>query len=149
MSGKNTTLFYTQGTTHSPVKFISTDAVTNTTGSTGALKTIFTAGINDSIWDVSWACSDDTINHDVILFEVDGSGNKYCMGTVSILAGAGTSSGVLPGTLLDKTKMPYLKVDLQMNPYYKVKSGWSIQVGILVAVSSGKTLTIGGDAADF
>jgi hypothetical protein len=147
---KNTDVFMSYLPQHSPQKFTNSDPATNTTGSVASsLKVIATAGTNDSIIRLISATSDDTVAHDVLLFLVDASSNKYLLGAVAVAAGSGSSSATSPVNLLDKTKLTFLPVDIEGNTFLRLKNGWTLQVGLLTQVSAGKTLTINSTSEDF
>jgi hypothetical protein len=147
---KNTDVFMSYLPQHSPQKFTNADPATNTSGSVAnSLKTIATAGANDSIVRLLSATSDDTAAHDVLLFLVDSSSNRYLAGALSVPAGAGSSSAVNPVNLLDKTKLSFLPIDLEGNTFLRLKTGWTIQAGLLSQPGAGKTLTIISTSEDF
>lgn len=147
---KNTDVFMSYLPQHSPQKFTNADPVTNTTGSiANSLKTVATAGANDSIVRLLSATSDDTVAHDVLLFLVDGSNNRYLAGALAVAAGAGSSSAAAPVNLLDKTKLSFLPIDIEGNTFLRLKSGWTIQAGLLTQPGAGKTLNIISTSEDF
>lgn len=146
---KNTNVYFSYTPQHSPAKFLSTDTVVASDGSSGTLKTVVTPGANDCIVRKLSITSTDTVAHDVLIFMVDASANKYLLGAIGVPAGSGSTSAASPVNVLDKTKLPSLRLDQNGNTFIQLKTGWTLQVGFTTAVSSGKNITVNSTSEDF
>ena len=71
------------------------------------------------------------------------------MGALAIAAGSGSTSAAAPVNLLDKTKLAFLPIDIEGNTFLRIKTGWTLQAGLLSQVSAGKTLTLISTSEDF
>src|SRR5271166_3293192 len=87
-----------------------------------AQQTVYTAGGNGSKVSSLIAVSTDTSARDVQISITNG-GTSYPLGTVSVLAGAGNSSGVTSVNLLDPSKLLGLAYDSDGNPFIHLVSG--------------------------
>jgi len=104
-------------------------------------KTVYTGGANGSKVSSLIAVSTDTAAHDVQVSITNG-GTSYPLGTVSVVAGAGNSSGVNSVNLLDPTKLLGLSFDSDGNPYIFLISGDTLTVSALPTVTSAKLITV-------
>jgi hypothetical protein len=112
-------------------------------------KTVYTGGGNGSKVSSLIAVSSDTSARDVQVSITNG-GTSYPLGTVSVVAGAGNSSGVNSVNLLDPTRLLGLALDSDGNPYIFLVSGDTLTVSALTTVTSGKLITVNAPVvADF
>jgi len=106
-----------------------------------AQKTVYTAGANGSKISSLIATSSDTSARDVQISITNG-GTSYPLGTVSVAAGAGNSSGASSVNLLDPTKLLGLAFDSDGNPFVHLISGDTLTASALTTVTSGKLITV-------
>lgn len=104
-------------------------------------KTVYTAGANGSKVSSLIAASTDPAAHDVQISITNG-GTAFPLGTISVAAGAGNSSGVTSANMLDPTRLVGLAYDSDGNPFIHLVSGDSLTVSALSTVNSGKVITI-------
>jgi hypothetical protein len=106
-----------------------------------AQKTVYTAGASGSKVSSLIATSSDTSARDVQISITNG-GTSYPLGTVSVVAGAGNSSGTASVNLLDPTRLIGLAYDSDGNPFIHLISGDTLTVSALTSVTSGKLVTV-------
>lgn len=111
-------------------------------------KTVYTAGASGSKITSLIATSTDTSSRDVEISITNG-GTSYAIGTVSVVAGAGTSSGVNSVNMLNLSNIPGLPVDSDGQPYLLLISGDTLTLSALVSVTTAKTITISAFGGDF
>lgn len=111
-------------------------------------KELVAGAADDSIIKALFVTSDDTTARDLMLYHRTG-GTNYVMGHVDIPSGAGTSGTTGEVNGLNPDNLPSLPTDAQGNRYIPVQYGSSIYVGMLVAVASGKTVTVTAVVEDF
>lgn len=121
------------------------------TAVTGLL-TAFTAGSNDSILESLIVSSSDTSARTVQFYINDGT-NSYLIGSISIPAGAGITSGTTANVDLLGGGTSGIIVGLQSDPSGKpcilVKTGHTIKCGVAVAVTAAKTVQVIAMGADY
>ncbi len=122
------------------VNFLNADGTT--------LKDIFIAGTNGSILRGISACTTDVSANNIQLFFYDGS-TAYLLGTVRVATLSGTDGAANGINLLNSTAIPALKTDNAGNKIFALENGQKIQAGVLVAVTSTKTLTLVSVGEDF
>jgi hypothetical protein len=112
-------------------------------------KTVYTAGGSGSKVTSLLAVSTDTSARDVQISITNG-GTSFPIGTVSVTAGAGNSSGVNSVNMLNATNIPGLAFDSDGNPYIHLINGDTLTVSALTTVTSGKLITVtAATAGDF
>lgn len=104
-------------------------------------KTVYTAGGNGSKVSSLLAVSTDTSARDVQI-SITNAGTSFPLGTVSVVAGAGNSSGTNSVNLLDPSKLVGLAYDPDGNPFIHLVSGDTLTVSALSTVTSGKLITV-------
>lgn len=110
---------------------------------TTSKKTLFTAGASGGrVHSVSVA-SDDTAAHDLQVWSSIG-GTDYLVGTVSIPAGSGNTSGVPQVNVLAA-----LVSLLDPSGYWVLKAAEVIKISVPVAITAAKTLHASARGADF
>ena len=114
------------------------------------LKTLATGGTNGTKIEWISVSSTDTTARDVQFWLSDGTTN-YLLNTITddITAGFVTSTTVVPKSVFNYQQMGFLTYDANGNKYLYLKSGWSIKVGVLVAVTSAKNVYVIAQGADF
>lgn len=111
-------------------------------------KAVFTAGANDSILGMLSACSTDTSAVKCQVFLYDGSTN-WLVGTVNVPTLSGTDGSANAIDLLNSTALPFCDLSDSGKRIIKVKTGWSVRVAPVSAVTSTKTLTVVAAGDDF
>lgn len=123
--------------------------ITNATGT--GLVTIATGGAgggaNGSKVESILCSNTDTAGYSVQIWRVHSAVN-YLIATVSVPASAGNVAGTPPVQLITTAAMPG-PVDGAGNRYLAVASGDTIQLGVTVAVTAGKTISCGAHQVDF
>lgn len=127
-----------------------TNEVVNISNSTSTnLVTAYTGGTNGSkieMWNI--ASTDTAARYLQIWFTI--SATSYLLGTIAIpLTSGDSSTGVVPSVnVLGNQYLPGLPRDSNGNPYLYIASGTTLQISVITAVTSGKTITSiihGGD----
>lgn len=137
---KQTKLYLPTGINNGSVKFTSADGTT--------AKTLFTAGTNDSNVKSIVVHSDDTTARNIVLNRVN-TGITYPIGTVNIPITAGATGSIASVDLINSTLIPGLPLDSTGKPYLPLKTGDTLTVAPLVAVTAAKTITITSFGEDF
>ena len=115
-------------------------AVVNATSTT--ITTFFSAGTNGSKVDWINMETNDTAANNVTFYLYNGT-TSYPLTTVQAPAGAGaTYNNPSVAVFGSQTQTPFLSYDSNGNKFLYLQSGWSLQVSVLAAVTSGKQLTI-------
>lgn len=130
---KQTSLFLHTGVNSSAVTFVNADGTT--------AKTVFTAGANDSDLKMLTITSNDTATVNMQVYYRTG-GTDYLIGTVRAVTLTGTDGSANSVDLLNSTALPFLPVDDAGKRYVPVKTGDTIKVAPLAAVTAAKTVTI-------
>jgi hypothetical protein len=121
--------------------------LTNAMGTTA--ESVYSAGTNGSRIDRLNLSTTDTSAHDVNIILFNGT-TQFIVATVSVAAGAGNSSGVAAKDVLDDAN---LLGSTAMDPFGNrvlwLGAGWSLYVGLPIALTSGKVLNVNGLAGDF
>jgi hypothetical protein len=104
-------------------------------------KTVYTAATNGDKVTSLIAVSTDTSNRDVQVSITNG-GTSYPLGTISVVAGAGNTSGVNSVNMLDPTHLVGLAQDSDGNYYIQLVTGDTLTVSALATVTSGKLITV-------
>ena len=140
---------FTQNTTPTVVKQPQNGKVQIANADAQTQKTVYAAGGNGSKITSLIAVSSDTSARDVQISITNG-GTSYPIGTVSVAAGAGNSSGTNNINMLNGTNIQGLPVDSDGNPYIHLISGDTLTVSALTTVTSGKLITVtAATAGDF
>ena len=86
------------------------------------------------------ATSDTSVNN--VTFYLYNGTTSYPMSVVQVTAGAGNTYNVPSISAFSNVNWPTLTYDSNGNKFIYLASGWSLQVSVLAAVTSGKQLTI-------
>lgn len=115
---------------------------------TTTVKTLATGGTNGT--KIEWVniASSDTSAKDLQFWLSDGTTN-YVLTTLAITANSGFTNSVAPINLWGTIQVPGTTYDSNGNKYLYLKSGWSLKVGALTAVTAAKTIYITAQGADF
>jgi hypothetical protein len=118
--------------------------ISNATG-TGQV-TVVTAGTNGSKVLNLTAVTTDTVA-DTLQVSVVRSGTTYVLATTTVPLGSGASAGVAPVDLLSIIlNLPH---DQDSQPFLFLNSGDTLVVNATVAITSGKTVSLHSDYANF
>lgn len=139
---KSESLYLPVGTNNTSVTFVNADSTTP--------KTVFTAGANDSDLLGLIAATNDTAAV-VVRVAIKRSSVEYILSTISVPISAGYgSTGLVPAIdLLNSSMMPGLTVNSAGKRYIPCKSGDTIEVSPLNAVTAGRTLYISAFGQDY
>lgn len=118
--------------------------ILNSTGT--AQVTIVTAGNNGSKVLNLVATTTDT-SADILQVQIVRSGTTYILATTSVPASSGNTSGTAPVDLL--AIIPNLPHDQDGQPYLFLNSGDTLVVAAQAAITSGKTVSVHSDYANF
>jgi hypothetical protein len=108
---------------------------------TTSQKTVYTAGASGSKVSSLLATSTDTVARDVQVSITNG-GTSFPLGTVSVVIGAGSTSGVPAVNLLDPTKLVGLALDSDGNPFIHLISGDTLTVAAQTTVTTAKAISV-------
>jgi len=108
---------------------------------TTALKTIFTAGADDSIVKLLTVCSDDTASRIIQLWKTYG-GYDYLLTTVTIPALSGFNGTAPRISLLNPVNMPGITIDKDGNYILQMKGTHLLKAAVTTTVTTAKTITI-------
>lgn len=127
---------------------VNNSAASFASGDTTTLKTVFTAGSNDSDLLGLLATSNDTsaINLQIWLRT---TATDYLIGTVNIPVAAGSNGTANAIDLLNTAALPGLPVNAVGKRYIPLKNGDSIKVGCLVTMTAAKTLYVVSIGQDY
>ena len=103
------------------------------------LQTLVAGGTNGTKIESITATSTDTAAHDVQLWLTISSVN-YLLGTISVPAGAGNSSGVPSVDFLKNAQITSFAYDANGNKYIYVANGATLSISSVVTVTSGKLI---------
>ena len=129
-------------------------AVVNATSTT--ITTFITAGSNAGS-KIEWinAATSDTAVNNVTFYLYNGT-TSYPIGVIQIPAGSGNTYNVPPISVLNYVNLststqnfPQFTFDGNGNKFLYLASGWSLQVSVLAAVTSGKQLTLTAQVENF
>jgi hypothetical protein len=118
-------------------------ALTTTTATT-----LVTGGTNGTKVESIMVASSDTTARDLVLSVNNGS-TSFPIGIVSIPITAGTVDTVPSVAIFRSAQLPGLAIDANGNPYLYVASGWSLQVAVATAPTSGKQFTVFAQGGNF
>lgn len=113
-------------------------AIVNATGTTVTAVTATTAN-GSQVKNLQATSTETATAHDLAVYKNSG-GTNYLIGTVAVPINSGFTSGAPPINLLQN--LPGLPVDSNNNPYISLAPTELIEVAVVVAVTSGKTLTV-------
>lgn len=130
---KSTNLNFTQSLKLSATTIVNADSTT--------LKTVFTAGADDSVVKSLHAVSDDTSARVVNIYINNGSTDIY-MGAVSVPLSSGTTGAIASVDLLNGTIFPNLPYDSNGKRVLPLPAGYVLKVSVQVAVTSARTITV-------
>ncbi len=137
---KSTNLNFTQAIKLSGVKILPAD--------TTALKTLFTAGSNDSVVKAINVQSTDTAAKIVNLYVNDGS-TDYMIGATSIPLNSGNTGSAATIDLLGGTLMPSLPYDANGKRVLPLPAGYILKVSVQTAVTAAKEIAVICMAEDY
>lgn len=124
---KTTTPAFTQNISHTITSFVDIDG-TN-------LKTIATAGINDSrIVHISISSTDTTARK--AFFYIDNGTANARISHVDIPASSGTNGNTNIVVALSATTFLHMKLDNNANPYFELGANHTLKMGLLSAVGA-------------
>ena len=106
------------------------------------------AGTNGTKIEFIQASTTDTSNNTLQLYLYDGT-TYHLVTTYTVTAGSGNSGTVAAFNILNSSQVPAFPYDSNGNKYIYLKNGWSLYVGVTVAVTSGKTLDIIAQGEDY
>lgn len=137
---KSTNLNFTQNIKLSGAKIAPADG-TN-------LKTLFTAGANDSVVKAINVQSTDTAARIVNLYVNDGS-TDFLLGAVNIPLSSGNTGAVATVDLLGGTLLPSLPYDANGKRIIPLPAGYVLKVSVQVAVTAAREITVVCMAEDY
>ncbi len=139
---KSTDLAFTQNCNFGGVTYANADAA-------ATIKTLVTAGANDSVVKAINIRSDETANARVIdLIYYDGTTNYY-LGAVNVPVNSGFSGSVASVDALSSTLFPGLPIDSSGKRILPMKAGHLLKVSNQSQIASGKTVTITALVEDY
>lgn len=130
---KNTSTFFTKDLRAKPTTFTSAD--------TTVAKQIFDPSTEGSRVDSIVFTSDDTAAR-VALLQINNGSVISPLGHINIPAGAGTDGSVAAVSGLNRTNLPWLKIDASGNPYINLNSGMNLEVKFLTTITAAKTVSV-------
>lgn len=137
---KSTSLNFTQNLKLSGVKILPADTTT--------LKTLFTAGSNDSVVKAINVQSTDTAAKIVNLYVNDGT-TDFLIGAVNIPLNSGNTGAVAAIDLLGGTLMPSLPYDANGKRILPLPAGDSLKVSVQATVTASREITVICMAEDY
>lgn len=137
---KSTALNFTQN-----VKLSST-SIENADAST--LKTLFTAGTNDSVVKAIHAATTDTTARVVQLYVNDGSTDIF-LGSANVAANSGLNGTTAATDIISGTLFPALPYDSNGKRVLPLPAGYVLKVATTTTVTSSKAVTVTAVAEDY
>jgi hypothetical protein len=137
---KQASLFLPTGANNQSVTFVNADGTT--------AKTLVTAGSNDTDVKSIIVASNDSAAVNLQLF-INRSAVAYLLGTVNIPITAGNTGAIASVDLLGSTLIPGLPLDSIGKPYIPMKTGDTLTVAPLAAVTTAKTCYISAFGQDY
>jgi hypothetical protein len=137
---KQTSLFLPTG--------YNTGSVTFTSADTTTLKTLFTAGANDSDVKAINVATDDTSAVNLKLYVTRG-GTDYLLGTINVPIASGSNGTVVSVDVINDTSLPSLPIDSAGKRFIPLKTGDVIKVGCLATMTAAKTTTVSAFGQDY
>lgn len=137
---KQTSLFLPTG--------YNTGSVTFTSADTTTLKTLFTAGANDSDIKAINAATDDSAAVNLKLYVTRG-GTDYLLGTINIPINSGVTGTVVSVDILNDTSLPSLPLDSAGKRFLPLKTGDVVKCGCLATMTAAKTTTVSAFGQDY
>jgi hypothetical protein len=137
---KTTSLYLPKGANTASVTFTSAD--------TTALKTLFTAGADDSDLKSVIAVTDDTAAINLKVYVTRG-GTDYLIATVNIPIASGTNGTTPAVDVLNAISFPGLPMDSVQKRYLPLKTGDVVKVACLATMTAAKTLTVSAFGQDY
>lgn len=127
---------------------IKTPGVTLNNATGTSLVTLFTAGSNDSVLKSMVASTNDTTAVNLIVVINDGTNDRY-LGTVNLPISSGRTGAIASVDVLGSSLIPGLPRDAAGRPVIQLQTGYSVKVGVLTAITSGKIVDVLGGAEDY
>lgn len=137
---KQTSLFLPTGYNNGSVTITSADTTT--------LKTLFTAGSNDSDVKAINVATDDTAAVNLKLYVTRG-GTDYLLGTINVPIASGSNGTAVSVDVINDTSLPGLPLDSAGKRFIPLKTGDVLKVGALVTMTAGKTTTVSAFGQDY
>lgn len=137
---KSTNLNFTQNLKLAATTIVAADTTT--------LKTLFTAGANDSVVKSLHAISDDSAAKVVNIYVNNGSSDIY-IGAVNVPITSGTTGAIAAVDLLSGTLFPNLPYDANGKRVLPLPAGYVVKVSVQAAVTAAKTITVTAMAEDY
>lgn len=137
---KSTNLNFTQNLKFGATTIVAADAST--------LKTVFTAGANDSVVKAINVVSDDTSARVLNLYINNGT-TDFLIGAVSIPITSGTTGAIATVDLLGGTLMPSLPYDANGKRVLPLPATYVVKVSTQTTVTAAKTVTVSLMAEDY
>ena len=137
---KSQALNFTQSLKMGMATIVAADAST--------LKTVYTAGSNDSVIKSLQVASDDTTVRVLNVYINNGS-TDYLLGAVSVAIASGTNGTTAAVDLLGGTLMPALPYDANGKRVLPLPAGYVLKVSSQTTVTAAKTVTITAMAEDY
>lgn len=123
-----------------PVTIVNADGTT--------VKTVFTAGANGSKIVGLSATNTDAAGYTLQVW-LTRSATNYLLGSLSLPANAGFNGSAASTNLFASGWVPGLPIDNDGQPYLFLESGDTLTVGVTVAVTAAKTVTVVAVGANF
>lgn len=151
---KTTTLPITQTIQNPVVSIVNSTSFIEANGGTSPTNTVLllTAGAEGSVVKSIVVSSDDSAVKQVSFYlSIDSGTTKYLLGTVSVAAGSGLTSGTKANVdVLGNYYLLGLPVDQSNKPVIELKAGSQIYVGVITAaVTIGRTIHIISQMEDY
>lgn len=137
---KSSSLMLPQNANNGSVSFTNADTTT--------LKTVFTAGANDSDVKSLVASSDDTAAINVKIW-INRSGTDYLLAVVNVPITSGGLGTISATDLLSLSAIPGLPLDSIGKQYIPLKNGELLKVSCLATMTAAKTLYINALGQDY
>lgn len=116
---------------------------------TTALKTVFTAGSNDSVVKSLHAVTTETANARVLNLYVNNGSTDIYIGSVNVPVNSGFTGAVASVDLLSGTLFPGLPYDSQGKRVLPIPAGYVLKVSSQATLASGKAITVTCTAEDY
>ena len=78
----------------------------------------------------------------VLLLQINNGSVVSKLGHITVPAGAGTNGVVAVVSGLNRSNLPWLKIDSNGNPFINLNSGMNIEAKLLSALSAGESLDV-------
>lgn len=137
---KSTSLNFTQANKAGFATIVPADTTT--------LRTVYTAGSNDSVVKQLQVVSDDSSAR-VLNVYINNTSTDYLLGSVNVPASSGSNGTAAAVDLLGGTLMPGLVYDANGKRVLPLPAGYILKVSSQTTVTTGKTVTVTALVEDF